>query len=346
MKRTEKTKSKQKNIKAPRRILLAAAAAVLVLLSIFLFLRYQQSRELDLTEAYVPDMSGKSGGEEDPFGRAGSFAENLCVSPDYKALEGVSLNSASEKGLLFNLETGEALFSQDIYSRTYPASITKIMTAILALEKGDMSDVVTITREDLNLEEGSQMSGLAEGDQVTMDQLFHALVVYSANDAAMAIARQIGGTVENFVSMMNAKAAELGMTGTHFANPHGLHQEDHYTTVYDVYLMLNYAWKNQQFMDTVHLGSYSLNVTAPDGSISRSLYLTSTDQYLTGLRRPPENVTVLGGKTGTTPEAGSNLAIVVQNAYGVPYMAVIMNASNSTALYEDMDLLLTQTNSE
>lgn len=343
MKRTEQAKSKGKHIRVFNRLLGIVIALMLVLLGVIGFLFYQQERELDLSEAFQPEKELNLNPES--AGRAEAFAADLCVSPEYVAREGVALTSGNEKALLFNLETGESLFAQNIYSQAYPASITKIMTAILALEKGDMGDSVAITREDLDLEEGSQMSGLAAGDQVTMDQLFHSLVVYSANDAAMAIARHIGGTVENFVDMMNQKAGELGMTGTHFANPHGLHQEDHYTTAYDVYLMLNYASKNQKFMDTAHLSSYTLETAGSEDGSGRTLYLSSTDQYLTGVQNPPEGVTVLGGKTGTTPEAGSNLAILAQNAYGVPYMAVIMNAPYGAALYGDMNLLLQQINS-
>ena len=174
----------------------------------------------------------------------------------------IALGSQEERGLLFNLETGGVLFSQNIYQRTYPASITKIMTAVLALEYGNMEDTVTITAQDLSLEEGSQMSGMEAGDTVTMDQLFHTLVVYSANDAAMAIARQVGGSVDHFVEMMNQKAKELGMTGTHFVNPHGLHQEEHYTTPYDVYLMLHYASQIPEFLNTAGLASYQLDLPA------------------------------------------------------------------------------------
>src|SRR5699024_8690992 len=115
---------------------------------------------------------------------------------------------------------------QGIYDKIYPASITKIMTALLAIEYGNMEDVVTIQAEDVNLEEGSVLSGMQAGDQVTMDQLFYTLVVYSANDAGMAIARHIGGTVEEFVNLMNQEAQNLGMTGTHFVNPHGLHDDN------------------------------------------------------------------------------------------------------------------------
>lgn len=303
----------------------------------------RKDRTLDLQQSYFSTYSPLAG-TEDSFSRADTFASDLCAAEENTSRQGIQLHSQEEKGLLFNLETGEVLFTQNIYQKSYPASITKIMTAILAVENGTMEDTVTMTREDLTLEEGSQMSGMEEGDTVTMDQLFHALVVYSANDAAMAIARHIGGTVDHFVELMNQKALSLGMTGTHFANPHGLHQEDHYTTPYDVYLMLNYAFQLPEFMKTAQLSSYQLDIPAREGKAARSLQLSSTDQYLTGARTVPKDVTVLGGKTGTTPEAGSNLAVLVQNAYGVPYMAIVMNAQNSWTLYEDMDQLLLQIN--
>ena len=117
----------------------------------------------------------------------------------------------------------------------YPASITKIMTAMLALKYGNMDETVTITQENVTLEDGSQVCGFGAGDKVTMGQLVRCLLVYSGNDAASAIAEHIGGTTDNFVDMMNSYAAQLGCTGTHFSNPHGLQDENHYTTPYDIY---------------------------------------------------------------------------------------------------------------
>ena len=182
--------------------------------------------------------------------RAQSFAQKLCVSSkgDVDRVKNVSLEDG-EEGLLFNLSNHKILYAKGIYDRVYPASITKIMTAMLALKNGNLDDVVTITQENVNLEEGSQVCGFVPGDQVTMDQLLHCLLVYSGNDAASAIAEHVGGTTEQFVEMMNAYAAQLGCTGTHFTNPHGLQDENHYTTPYDIYLMLNEAWNYPEFTE-------------------------------------------------------------------------------------------------
>ncbi len=340
--------TKPKKINLLNRLLILTLIFLLVLFGIFLILLIRQERDLDLSEAYTPRISARETGSTSLGATASSqladaFASRLCVSEDAVALEGVSLQGSREKGLLFNLETREALFAQGIYDQVYPASITKIMTALLTIKYGNMEDQVVITEEDLALEEGSQMSGMAVGDQVTMDQLFHALVIYSANDAAMAIARQIGGSVDHFVEMMNEEALSLGMTGTHFMNPHGLHDGNHYTTVYDVYLMLKEAYSYSLFIDAAQMNVYQLTVTRADGS-QVSYRLDSTDKYLTGERTLPKDVTLLCGKTGTTDEAGSCLAIIVQNAYGIPYMAAILNADNRSILYEDMNALLMHIN--
>lgn len=325
-------------------ILLAAAAILIVLVAAGIGIRnYIDSRKMDLSESYqITDYVSGDPLKSVASATTSTFADSLCVGASDIPLGEIAFDE-SERAGLFRLDNGQILFAKGIYDKIYPASITKIMTSLLAIEYGNMEDVVTIQQEDIALEAGSQMSGMQAGDTVTMDQLFHALMVYSANDAAMAIARQIGGTVENFVEMMNKKALELGMTGTHFANPHGLHDENHYTTVYDIYLMLNRAFSEKKFTDTMSMDSYTLTVTGSDGA-QRTRYLTATDLYLTRQKSAPENVTVLGGKTGTTSQAGNCLAIVSQNAYGVPYISIVVNAKSKNVLYEDMNVLLSQIN--
>ena len=246
--------------------------------------------------------------------------------------------------IVMEASTGTVLYDCDSLEAHYPASITKIMTALVAMEHADMDEVVTITASDVALSADSQVCGLAEGDQIQMSELFHALLVYSANDAAMAIARTVGdGSVDTFVQMMNETAQSLGMTGTHFVNPHGLHNDDHYTTVYDIYLMLNEAMKHQEFTDITQLSNYTITYTSADGT-QRQKWLDATDQYLTGESSAPKGVTILGGKTGTTDKAGACLALMVQNNYGEPYVSIVLDASNKPELYERMNQLLEKVN--
>ena len=212
--------------------------------------------------------------------RAASFAADLCVVSGDQSLDSVTLEDGQE-GLLLDINDKSVMYAKGAYDKVYPASITKIMTALLVFTNGNMDDVVTISEENVTLEEGSQRVGFQVGDQVTMDELVHCLLVYSGNDAASAIATHVGGSTENFVSMMNAYAAQLGCTGTHFTNPHGLQDENHYTTPYDIYLMLKEALKYPEFTEITQMGSYTANYKYSDGS-DASVVLTATDHYLTG----------------------------------------------------------------
>lgn len=324
----------EKRAKLHNRLLGLMLALIAVLLVLFYYFSHMREQAMDISLPYTPESSADAA-----YGTADPFSKGLVVSENFVPLEGVTLSDGTEKALLFNTETGEAVFAQNIYDQTWPASITKIMTAIVAMKYGNMQDTVTMIDADFALEEGSQVSGMVTGDTLTMEQLLRTLLVYSANDAAMAIARQVGGTVENFVEMMNQEARSLGMTGTHFENPHGLHSENHYTCAYDVYLMLNEAVSYSQFREVISMSSYTLTVTRADGTAAAYTY-SSTDKYLTGEKTLPEGVSLWGGKTGTTPQAGSCLALAVQNRNGIPYIAIVMNANNSSELYTDMSTLL------
>lgn len=301
------------------------------------------SRELDLSFAYNVDeeLYGTHGAEAQ-MRKAPSFASTLCVSSQNVGLEGVSL-SGNVMGALFDLDNDETVFAQGIHERAYPASITKIMTGILAVKYGNMEDMITISENCLNLEEGSTEVGFQSGDQVTLDDLFHALLIYSGNDAAMAISEHIGGSVDSFVAMMNEEALAIGATNTHFVNPTGLHNENHYTSVYDIYLMLREAMNYPHFMEVMQLSSY--NITCYRGEEKIVTRLDSTDQYLTRQVTAPRDVTVLGGKTGTTSDAGSCLALLSQNAYGEPFISIVLHASTKAALYDSMNQLLSKINS-
>lgn len=277
--------------------------------------------------------------------RTESFAQKLCVSSqgNVDCIKNAQLEEG-QKGLLFSLSNHKVLYANGIYDKVYPASITKIMTAMLALQSGKLNDTVTITQDNVTLEDGSQVCGFVAGDQVTLDQLLHCLLVYSGNDAASAIAKYVGGSTENFVQMMNDYAAKLGCTGTHFSNPHGLQDENHYTTPYDIYLMLNEAFTYPEFTEITELPSYTVTYTGSDGT-EKSTTLTATDHYLTGEATAPKDVTILGGKTGTTEVAGNCLAILTQNAYGKTFVSIVMGAATKELLYQEMNSLLQNINS-
>ena len=261
--------------------------------------------------------------------------DGISVSAEPAAIEAPS-------AVLLESSTGKVIFEQNARERRSPASITKIMTAMLALQSGKLNDTVTITQDNVTLEDGSQVCGFVAGDQVTLDQLLHCLLVYSGNDAASAIAEYVGGNTENFVQMMNDYAAKLGCTGTHFTNPHGLQDENHYTTAYDIYLMFQEALKYDAFQKIIGSSEYySIFIRDND---KYGIMWQSTNYYHIGEATPPQDVEVIGGKTGTTDEAGSCLCLLAKDKYGDSHVSIILNAGDKETLYAEMNKLLSKIN--
>lgn len=336
------TKKKKRNSKVSVTVVLIAVFVIALCVGVFAIYMLQKSKSLDMTMAYdQQDLAYEQVVNHDIQTTEG-FTSNLCVMGGDVANSNIAMEGNSIGGL-FNLDANEVVFSKSACDRVYPASITKIMTAILAEKYGNMDDVVTITAEDVTLESGSQVVGFEVGDMVTMKELYHGLLIHSGNDAAMAIARHVGGTVEEFVSMMNQEAHMLGCFNTHFMNPSGLHDASHYTSVYDVYLMLNEAINYPLFSQVMQLSVYNLSYTKADGT-AVSINLDSTDKYLTKEKDAPKGITVLGGKTGTTSIAGNCLALVSQNSYGEPHVSIVLRATTKESLYNQMNMLLAESN--
>lgn len=209
----------------------------------------------------------------------------------------------SNVALLCEAETGEILYEKNIRQKAFPASTTKIMTALLALENCEMDEPVTVTRDALNtVTPGSSIAGLQNGEVLTMYEMLECLLVASGNDAASVIAAHIGGSVEQFVAMMNERSEELGCTGTHYTNPSGLHDENHYTTAEDLFKVTQEAMKHQEFMDIVG----SAQVVIPEtNKVDHPRYFNNTNQLISQAVTS-ENLysKATGIKTGHTTPAG------------------------------------------
>ncbi|MGN0406484.1 MAG: D-alanyl-D-alanine carboxypeptidase family protein [Bariatricus sp.] len=269
------------------------------------------------------------------------YAEELCVAEENVALEGYEGDTGLHASALFDLGDKSLIYSWQSHDRLYPASTTKIMTALLALEKGDPEDLVTISRTAAaaSFPSDAQVCGLREGDVWSLKALLNALLLHSGNDAASAIAEYIAGSEESFVNMMNDRAGELMANNTHFTNPHGLHDDNHYTTAYDLYLIFNECIKNEHFVEIISSDSYRAVYTAADGS-TQEMTFVPTNLYAKGLAEEPENVTIIGGKTGTTDEAGCCLILLVNDMQDRPYISIVMGAPDKSTLYEDMTSLI------
>jgi serine-type D-Ala-D-Ala carboxypeptidase (penicillin-binding protein 5/6) len=217
---------------------------------------------------------------------------------------------------LLDPETGDVLFQKNSDQPMPMASTTKIMTAIVVLENASLQDSVTISEEASSVGESS--AWLSKGEILTVEQLLYALLVQSANDAAVALAEHTGGSEEAFVEMMNEKAAELGAEHTHFSNPHGLDQQGHYTTARDLAVIAAYAMKNPLFRDIVKSSGYQ--IPWPGHPYPRVLEnhnrLLKMYPYATGI------------KTGYTLGAGKCL-VASASRDGRELISVILNSDDS-----------------
>lgn len=232
-----------------------------------------------------------------------------------------------------------ALYAKNADVRCYPASTTKILTCILCLEAGDLEEWVTVSDRAVSLGKNSSKMGLISGESFRLSDLLFGLMLPSGNDAAIALSEHIGGSVEGFAELMNLKAQEIGMTSSHFVNPHGLHDTEHYTTARDMAILTAYALENELFCDIVKTQSYTCE--SKDG---RSVRLKQSNRLLrdrTAAEYTPISCLYpycIGVKTGETGAAGKCLvAAAKQN--DTTYIAVLLGGpsapSQSTSIEQD-----------
>ncbi len=312
---------------------------LLALVGILLYEFVFRSHEIAFDDPY--DISSTVFGVRDGIqadGRAAPFTDGICVTAGDVEFEGVTLEYA-EAGAIMDLSSQTVLYAKNVHEQLYPASLTKIMTALVALKYGNLDDTVFIDENALDIDPESSVCYLEYGDEFTLRQLIYGLLIASGNDAGNAIAYHVGGSIEHFVELMNQEAYALGATNTHFSNAHGLQDESHYTTPYDIYLMFQEAMKYDVFADAINQVSYTVTYVKSDGEqYERTWYATS--YYFTGEATAPEDVTVYGGKTGTTDEAGACLSLLSKDAYGNSYFSIIMKSDTKDDLYSEMNDLL------
>ena len=204
----------------------------------------------------------------------------------------------AETGLVMDMQSGQVLFGKDIDKVMYPASTTKILTAIIAIEEAKPDELVSISQR-ASVVEGSAI-GLQVGEQIKMEYLLYALMMSSANDAAVAIAEHIAGSVEEFAVMMNQKAREVGAPNSNFVNPNGLPDPQHYTTARDLALIGRYAMQNQEFRHLVATSNHEIERNLPE-EMQPQTWLWNHNRLLY------QYAGALGVKTGYTVQAGQCL---------------------------------------
>ena len=305
-----------------------------------------------LTRAYAvqDDAASDSQSASSSTGTAGSTKDstytgtanltNKTDSNNVKAAASEAPATNATAALLISPDSDMVLYEKNADEKRYPASTTKIMTALLTLENvKDLNETVTAEEADFaHVTSDSSNADIKVGETVRVIDLLYALMLPSANEAAYMLARHVGGTSEEFVNMMNARAEELGCTGTHFCNPCGLHEDDHYTTARDLYLIAREVMKNDTFTNIVDTVQYRM----PKTNMHEERIILTTNQLIFSSYNPWSYPYNKGVKTGHTSQAGN--CFVGYAEYGdAKLFSVVLGCNSSSAEYPTVAASFTDT---
>lgn len=231
----------------------------------------------------------------------------------------------AQSAILMDADTGLILYEKNAYDSHYPASITKIMTTLLAIENASLGEVVTFSKSAaFGIEAGSSTIYTDVGEKLTVEQCLYAMMLESANEVCLGIAEHVSGNVESFADLMNSRAKEIGCKNTHFSNPHGLHSDDHYTCAYDMALIGREALKSSTFRTVASAKRYVMPAT----NKKPERYWNNHHQMVYGWKYPQyESSSCIGGKTGFTQMAGNTLVTFAEKN-GMTLIAVVMCAAS------------------
>ncbi|MGN0135807.1 serine hydrolase [Anaerotignum sp.] len=252
-------------------------------------------------------------------------AENASTSNPASETQTSALNLAAETAVLMDAASGEILYEKNADQKMYPASITKLMTILLALEHGNLTDEITFSHDAVyNIEPGSAHIAIIEGETLTLEQVLRAIILRSANEASNGVAEYVDGTVEEFAKHMTERAKELGCKNTNFVNANGLHDENHYTTAYDMALIARELLTHEEYRSMMSETYYEI---PPTNKQSETRYLHGQHQMLN-----PNSIyyyeDATGGKTGFTTEALNTLVTYAERD-GMELIAVVMKCNGA-----------------
>ena len=258
---------------------------------------------------------------------------NIC---NYNlAIEQKDINIYSPSALIIERSTLDIIYEKNAYKKMYPASLTKIMTAIITLENCNLTDKAIVNKTALeSIPEGYSVAHLVENEQLTIEELLNLLLIASSNDAANVLAEHVAGSIESFSYMMNVKAKKIGCINTRFVNPSGIHDINHYSTAFDLALIANYAMNNDIFRSIVTKTSYTLNTT--NKSNSRFFYNTNE---LVNSNSSYYFKYCIGIKTGYTNYAGECL-ISCAKKDDLEFISVVLNCNTPSQRFTDSIKLL------
>ena len=272
---------------------------------------------------------------------AESFAAMLAIPVDQSYNE---QEMDTESFLLVeksNTVSDRALSYKNPYKRVYPASITKLMTALVCVETvEDLEQEFVISSASSIKVSGSSTAFLQVGESLKIKDLLYGMLLPSGNDAAVAVAEASCGSVDAFVEKMNEEAVKIGALSSHFTNPHGLPDENHYTSPYDIYLIFRAAMQHEVLREILGTKEYQVVYKDRNGARKTQVW-KATNLYSTGEKELPEGLKIIGAKTGTTKEAGYCLALNTEKTGSdLDYFSIVMKADTKDILYENMTILL------
>ena len=261
----------------------------------------------------------------------------LTLVPNCKVLAVEELSVNANAAILVETNTGKVIYEKDSKEQNFPASVTKVLTAILVLENCNLDDVATASQTALSgIPSAYVVTPLSVGEKMRIEDLLYALMLKSANDAAYVLAEHVGGSIEGFANMMNEKAKEIGCEHTHFVNPNGIHNDNHYTTAYDMYLISQYAMQNNDFVRIVSTHKYTLPATNKYTAANR--VMENTNSFI-----DPQskfyNPDIKGIKTGTTTQAG-NCLITSGSKDGIDIITVVLGAKTADSKFTESSKMI------
>ncbi len=240
----------------------------------------------------------------------------------------------AESAILIDADTGITLYEKDADKKRYPASITKILTSLITIENCEPNEKIKHSHEAIyGIGPGSSNIGMRENEEITVEQALHGILLASANEVCVAVAEHISGNSDNFMKMANERLQHIGATNTHFANPHGFHDDNHYTTARDMSLIMKEALKNETFVKIISTYSYTI---PPTNIVNVKRPLHNSNKLI----NPHSNFYYeycIGGKTGFTDEAGNTLVTYFQKD-GIKLICVVLK-DQGTNTYVDSKAL-------
>lgn len=258
----------------------------------------------------------------------------LSIIMPFIRVYGAEPEVTAPSAILIDSETGKVLYEKNADEKRFPASTTKTMTGLLTVEHGKLDEIITIGKNPPLVEIGSSQIYLVPGEQLTMEQLLYALMLESANDAAVAIAEHISGSVEEFAKLMNSKAGELGASSTNFVNPHGLHNDNHYTTARDLSIIAKHAMRLEKFRNVVKEVKYIIPKTNKQEERN---YITNSNKLIWEIYDQFRYEYATGIKTGYTAKAKQCLVGSAKKG-DLELISVVMGAEGQNVYSDTVNL--------